>query len=179
MAVVSDDACATFCIEGRQMKFILAAAALAVCAAVPALADDGVALQRLTLCQDSWLDWQKTDPAKFKTFGNRFRAQFLYQPGQPYFLPKNTVWVAGLRVEQAYPDSVGMGVGFSVTVAAPFDVALKAMEKVLGSPLTKCDAGDGMHMCELDIAQQRTFTVMAEDGEPSKTLIGCYYLYEK
>jgi len=43
----------------------------------------------------------------------------------------------------------------------------------------KCEASDGMHSCELDIAPQRTFTLMAADSDPRHTLVGCYYYYEK
>ena len=36
-----------------------------------------------------------------------------------------------------------------------------------------------MHSCELEIANQRTFTLMAEDATKNRTLVGCYYFYEK
>lgn len=160
------------------MRFVFAAFVLAL-AAVPAIAADDVVLQRMTLCQDSWFDWQKSDPQKLKTFGEQFRTQFQYQQNQPYFLPKSKISVAGLRVEQAFPDSVGMGVGFSLTVDAPFDVARATMEKMLGHKLQQCEASDGMHSCALDIADKRSFTIMAMDNEKSKTLVGCYYFYEK
>jgi hypothetical protein len=36
-----------------------------------------------------------------------------------------------------------------------------------------------MHSCALDIADKRSFTIMAMDNEKSRTLVGCYYFYEK
>ena len=73
-----------------------------------------------------------------------------------------------------------MGVGFSVVVDAPFDKARKVFEKALRKTLEKCEASDNMHSCELDIAEKRTFTLMAEDNpNAAKTLVGCYYYYEK
>ena len=73
-----------------------------------------------------------------------------------------------------------MGVGFSVVVDATFDDARRAVEQALGKPLGQCDTGDGMRMCELPIADQRTVTLMSSDRPADKeTLVGCYYLYEK
>jgi hypothetical protein len=71
-------------------------------------------------------------------------------------------------------------VGFSVTVAAPFDTARTAVEKATGKSFKKCETGDGMHGCELQLAPQRTLTLMSGDSPTSKTtLVGCYYFYEK
>ncbi|HWD48508.1 MAG TPA: hypothetical protein VG309_01195 [Rhizomicrobium sp.] len=161
------------------MKTTVLLIALTITGIASASAADDVALQRMALCQDSWFDWQKSDPAKLKAFGERFRTQFQDRQNQPYFLPKSKMSVAGLRVEQAFPDSVGMGVGFSLTVDAPFDVARTTMEKTLGRKLQQCEASDGMHSCALDIADKRSFTIMAMDNEKSRTLVGCYYFYEK
>jgi len=148
-------------------------------AVAPALAADDPGIARLATCKESWLDW-KNDPARSKNFGDRFRADFSPHDNDPYWLPKSDKSILGLRVLEVYPESVGMGVGFSVVVDAPFDKTRKIFEKSLGHPLGKCDDSDGMRMCELDIAEKRTFTLMAEDGAKSAgTLVGCYYYYEK
>ena len=55
------------------------------------------------------------------------------------FAPKAKVQVVGLPVLQVYPESVGMGVGFSVILDAPFDIAREHAEKALGKPLGKCE----------------------------------------
>jgi len=157
----------------------MAALVVFLLAIVSTQAAEDPGITRMALCRDSWFDWQKSDPAKLKSFGEKFRGEFRPRQNEPYVVPVTNVTVAGLHVEQAFPDSVGMGVGFSLTVDAPFDAARKAVEKALGRRLAKCDAGDGMHMCGLEIADKRTFTLMAEDDEPSKTLVGCYYFYEK
>jgi hypothetical protein len=159
-----------------SLSFLL----LALATIFPARAADDAGLTRLALCQDSWLDWTKTDPAKLQAFGNRFRTEFAHKDNDPFFTPKKPVSVAGLRVVQAFPQSVGMGVGFSLLVAAPFDQTRSAIDKALGKSVGKCETGDGMHSCELEIAQQRTVMLMAEDKpHSSQTLIGCYYYYEK
>jgi hypothetical protein len=145
-----------------------------------ARAAEDVSLARLATCQDSWLDWQKTDPAQWKKLRDHFGADFSHRDNDPFGVPKTNLSIGGLRITQAYPSSVGMGVGFSAIVAAPFDVARKAMEKMLAKPLGKCEASDGMKSCELQIADQRTVVVMSGDSpKASSTLVGCYYFYEK
>lgn len=146
--------------------------------AMPAVAADDASLARMTLCKDSWLDW-KNDPAKLKPFADRFRNDFAQHGNDPYLVPKKDVSVAGFRVLEAFPDSVGMGVGFSLLVAAPYAKVRPAMEHAFGKPLQHCDHSEGMNTCELDIAEKRTFMVMAEDDMKDKTLIGCYYYYAR
>ena len=61
-----------------------------------------------------------------------------------------------------------------------FDDARKAVEKALGKALQKCESGEDMRNCELEIAPQRTAMLLAEDKPNAhQTLIGCYYFYEK
>ena len=146
----------------------------------PAAAADDPGLTRMALCQDSWVEWTKKEPKTFEAFRRRFMGQFTPHANDPYWLPKVSVSVLGLHIAQAFPDSVGMGVGFSLTVDAPFDTARTTIEKALSKKLQHCEASDGMKTCDLEVAPQRTVTVMAEDNPKSRqTLIGCYYFYEK
>ena len=160
---------------------LLAGVTLALSFAVmPLRAADDPGLARMALCRDSWFDWKTTDPAQLTKFVDHIRAGFTPHDNDPYFLPKADTSVLGLHVSQVFPESVGMGVGFSLTVDAPFDKTRKIFEKALGKPLGKCDASDGMNACELQIAEKRDFTLMAEDSPKStQTLVGCYYFYEK
>jgi hypothetical protein len=161
----------------------LGGAALALLAIVlPASAADDTGLTRMALCQDSWIEWTKSEPKKFEAFRDHVMSQFARHDSEPYWLPnaKTNASVLGLHVAQAFPGSVGMGVGFSLTVDAPFDKARAAMEKALGKKLGHCEASDGMKTCDLEVAPQRTVTLMAGDSPKSRqTLIGCYYYYEK
>jgi hypothetical protein len=169
-------------VGGRMKSHILAVGALLAVGILfgPVFAADEDALARMALCKDSWFEWQKSDPAKLKAFADSFHAQFSPHGNDPYFLPKAKASVKGLNVSQAFPGSVGMGVGFSLTVDATFDEARKAVEKALGKALQKCESGEGMRTCELEIAPQRTAMLMAEDKPGAgRTLIGCYYFYEK
>lgn len=160
------------------IRFLASAAVALAFIATPVVAADDESLTRMTLCKDSWLDW-KDDPAKLKSFGDHFRSEFAQRGDDRFPVPTKDVSVAGFRVLQAYPNSVGMGVGFSLVVGAPFVKVRAAMEREFGKKLQHCQASDGMTACELDIAEKRTFTVMAEDDAKDKTLIGCYYYYEK
>jgi len=145
-----------------------------------AWAAEDLSLERMATCQDSWLDWEKNEPAQLKTFGDQFRADFSQSENDPFFVPKTDTSIDGLRVLQVFPGSVGMGVGFSAVVDATFDNARRTFSKALGRSLEKCDVSDNMRTCELEIGEKRTFVLMAEDSAKSTTtLLGCYYYYEK
>jgi len=158
-------------------RFVGASLALLL-SAVPALAADDL-IQRLATCQESWVD-MKDDPAKINQFAESFNAAFAPKQNGASFVPKTRILVAGLPVTEVFPESVGMGVGFSVIVDAPFDQAQIAFERTTGKSLKRCETGDGMRTCELEVAQKRTLVIMADsDGKSSTTLLGCYYFYEK
>jgi hypothetical protein len=143
-------------------------------------AAEDLSLERMATCQDSWLDWEKNEPAQLKTFGDQFRADFSQSENDPFFVPKTDTSIDGLRVLQVFPGSVGMGVGFSAVVDATFENAKRTFSKALGKPLEKCDVSDNMRSCELEIGEKQTFVLMAEDSAKSTTtLLGCYYYYEK
>ena len=147
----------------------------------PVSAADDASITRMALCQDSWIEWTKNDTKAFDAFRNHFMGQFaMPRENKPNWMPKASVSVLGMHVAQGFPDSVGMGVGFSLTVDAPYDKTRAALEKTLGKKLVHCEASDGMKSCDLEVAPQRTITLMAEDSPKAKqTLIGCYYYYEK
>jgi len=163
--------------KSRSLAGALLALQLAV---APARAADDAVIARLATCQDSWLDWHTADPAAQQEFVDRFRADFSRSGNDPFWTPKSAKSILGLRVLQAFPESVGMGVGFSVTVDAPFDTARTSLEKTVGKKLAKCETSDGMRSCELEIAEKRTLMLMsADDPKAGETLVGCYYFYEK
>ena len=146
----------------------------------PAQAIDNLGIERLATCQDSWLEWKQTDPVQMKKFADSFQRDFLRKEKDPFFVPKSAQTIAGLSVLQVFPESVGMGVGFSVVVGASFDKTRTSLEQKIGKFLKKCETGDNMRMCELEIAEKKTIMLMAEDNVKSTTtLVGCYYFYAK
>ncbi len=151
-----------------------------VVGAAPAWGADDPRVEGLALCRDSWRDWQKTDPAALSSAAAYFRSTLAHKDADAFAVPKSPTTIAGLKVAQVFPASVGMGVGFSVLVDAPFDVARQAVEQKLGKPLRDCEAGEGIRSCDLPIAAERTVTLMS-GGPPNDrtTLVGCFYLYEK
>jgi len=152
-----------------------------VAAAGPGEAADNLTIERLAICQDSWLDWKDGDPARIKTFSDSFQRDFLRKANDAFFVPKSSQTVAGLPVTQVYPESVGMGVGFSVMVGANFDQTKKRLEQKIGKPLNKCEPpSDNMRTCELTIGPKKTLLLVAEENpKSSTTLFGCYYFYAK
>lgn len=146
---------------------------------VPARAADDLKIERLATCQDSWLDF-KGNPTLTKRFAEAFNAAFLQKEGKPFFVPRTKTTIFGLPVEQAFPESVGMAVGFSVMVDADFDKSRKRVEQEIGKSLGKCEAGDNMRSCELALGEKKTVVLMSQDNPKNKkTLIGCYYYYAK
>jgi hypothetical protein len=146
----------------------------------PAWGADEPRVENLALCRDSWVDWKSKDPGKLDSIAAFFRSAFTHKDSDAFAAPKAAMTIAGLKVVQVYPESVGMGVGFSVLVDATFDAARKAIEKKLGAPLSHCETGEGIRACDLSIAEQRTVTLMSGDPPNDKTtLVGCYYFYEK
>lgn len=136
-------------------------------------------IERLATCQDSWRDW-KDDPAQTKKMAELFNSTFGNPASDGAVTPKQRVDVVGLPVLHVYPESVGMGVGFSVILDASFDVAREHAEKAVGKALGNCEHGDGMRTCGLEIAKERTITLMAGEHDTTKrTLLGCYYFYAK
>jgi hypothetical protein len=166
--------------RSAALKSIPAVAALALAAAssAPAQPVDDEALQRLATCADSWLTW-KDDPSRMAQWLGEFQSRFLPDAIGPAFRPKAATQVLGLPVVQVFPESVGMGVGFSLTVEAGFDRARQVLEAQLGTVL-KCTQGDGMEACEAPLGEKRTAVLMVNDNTRTQTsLLGCYYFYGK
>ena len=90
------------------------------------------------------------DPAQTKKMAEVFNSTFDSPANDGSFAPKQKTQVVGLPVAQVYPESVGMGVGFSVVLAASFDEARAHVEKAVGKALGSCEHGDGMQTCGLD-----------------------------
>ena len=159
-------------LAGRMLTLLVASA--------PAWGASDPRIDNLTLCRDSWLDWKNTDPSALASFGAYLRSAFAHSDNDAFFTPKSPMTIDGLTVRQVFPGSLGMGLGFSVIIDAPFDVTKQVVERDLGKPLRDCDASDGMRICELSIADQKTVMLASNDlPNDQTTLLGCYYFYEK
>jgi hypothetical protein len=144
----------------------------------PAQAAAELSLERLASCADSWMDW-KNDTGMAEQFRNYVLSRFEQEPRSSGWLPRRPVSVFGLSVVRAYPQSVGMGVGFSLEVrGAPADVR-RAMEGAIGRPL-QCERAEGALSCEAKVADRRSALVVAADqGRGQNSLIGCFYFYQQ
>lgn len=144
----------------------------------PSLAADEALLARLATCEDSWLEW-RNDPVRMKRLADEVTGSFDQQSRSPGFAPKAPTSVLGLPVSELFPESVGMGVGFSISLKATFEQARRAVEQRIGKPM-KCERGDGMNSCEVKLGDKRNAVVVAPDARgASESLIGCFYLYAK
>ena len=163
------------------MRFLqLIVSILAFIAAMPALGASDPRVADITLCRESWLDWKKNDPAALESFGAFLRTAFSPEESDGSLEPKTDTAIDGLKITRVFPGSVGMGLGFSVIVDVPFDVARQALELDVGKRLGHCQASDGMRSCELPITEQRTIMLVSGDAPNGRTtLAGCYYYYEK
>jgi hypothetical protein len=144
-----------------------------------AAAGDTFSLEKMAVCQDSWLDWG-ADDTRVGAFRDGFRKQFKESAGGDYFVPITRVTLMGMGVARVYASTIGMARGFSVAVNAPFESARKSVEQAIGKALRHCETGDGMRTCSLEIAEKRTVMLMAgTTGTDKTTLVGCFYFYEK
>lgn len=148
-------------------------------AIAPAHAATEPNIERLAVCQESWLDW-KDDQARAAKFAESLRANYTQKQDEDYLVPKTAKTLFGMPVAGVYPDTIGMAVGFSVVVKAGFEATKKTIEKTLGKSLHCEDHSDEMQGCQLELGPKKTVLLMAGDKPGTKsTLIGCFYYYEK
>jgi len=144
-----------------------------------AWATDDIHIERLATCQDSWIEWEN-EPSKQKDLSKDINSTFVEKGNSGFLVPKSEKSVFGLKVVQLFPESIGMAVGFSVMVEGDFKTTRETLEKRLGKLFKKCETGDDMLSCELEIGEKKTILILAEeDGKNIKTLFGCFYYYEK
>lgn len=135
-------------------------------------------LLRLATCEDSWLEW-KADRPRLQRFATALHAQFSAEPKSPAMKPNRPTRLMGLAVTQLFPDSVGMGLGFSVMLQADLQQARQRFEAQLGRPLS-CETGDGMVACELPLGEKKTAMLINGDkGRSPTSLLGCFYFYQQ
>lgn len=162
----------------KTLALTLVATLAAAIACGNAQAAGEPSLQRLALCQDSWFDWQD-DTARMDAFRHYLEGQFERGTDDGAFTPKTPLKVLGHSVSQVYPQSVGMGVGFSVVVDAGAAQARAAVEKQLGQPMS-CSTGDGVRSCEIKLGAKKTVLLMTgQNGQAKTSLVGCYYFYQQ
>lgn len=161
-----------------SLPFSLAIALSAAAACCAAQAAEPPSFERLAVCQDSWLDW-KDDSVRIGAFTRHLDSQFERGAQDGAFVPKAPLKMLGHSVSQVYPQSVGMGVGFSVVVDAGFAPTRAALERQLGKPMT-CSTSDGVRTCELELGAKKTALLMTgQNGQAKTSLVGCYYFYQQ
>src|SRR5579875_2459279 len=119
------------------MKAFVQVGILSLCllAGNPAVAADNTDVERLATCRDSWFEWKTQNPAQLERVIARFQTDFAPKGNDGSFVPKSSQTVLGLPVTQVFPQSVGMGVGFSVLVPADFNRAKATLEHSSGKTL--------------------------------------------
>lgn len=158
----------------RTLAALLAASA--GCNDVRAAAD--TQLQRLALCQDRWTDL-KDDAVRMSWFGNYIETRFNRGASDDVFSPKSPTRVLGWSVTHIYPQSVGMGVGFSLTVKVDHARARAAIANQVGQPMN-CTASEGVRSCAVEPGCKRTAVLMAgQNGRALSSLMGCYHFYRQ
>ncbi len=160
--------------------FVITFAALlaAITASAAVRAADDPQLQRLALCQDSWLDW-KDDAVRMGRLMHDFETRFDRGASDAAFVPRSSTSVLGSRVTEVYPQSVGTGVGFSLTVNTPHAQVRARIEQQLGKKM-QCSTSDGFVSCAVELGAKKTALLMTEqNGQAQSSLVGCYYFYQQ
>ncbi len=143
----------------------------------PVAAADDPRLTRLATCKDSWFDWKDGD-RRMAEYVNFVEDDLTAVGDGQSRAPKPRTTVLGVPIKQVYPQSIGMGVGFSVLANADFERVRQAFEKALGKPMT-CATSDGMPGCQLEIGDRKTVTLIGGGRGSNATLAGCYYFYQQ
>lgn len=133
---------------------------------------------RLLTCQDAWMDWSD-DPVKLEKIGTALRLHYAQSDRDSSFVPNKPMSVLGHRVVQLYPQSFGLGVGYSVIVSASFDNAKASIEKQTDKPFDLCDSASDGKACTRQISTRKILMVHDNGSANATTLIGCYYLFVK
>ena len=125
------------------------------------------------------MDWGKSSP-KFDDFRKMFSTDFKQKGGGANFAPTKPLSILGYSLTEVYPESVGMGVGFSVLVDAEFDKVKASLEAQVGKTIGECSKEGDSRSCEHTIADKKTLLLIEGGrGKNAKTLFGCYYFYAK
>ena len=163
----------------KTYALALAATLASIAVAPQAIAAaDEPQLQRLALCQNSWLE-SKNDDVRMKRFANFFETRFDQSAEGDAFTPKSPIKVLGHDATRVYPQSVGMGVGFSVLIDAGFTEARANVERQLGKSMT-CATSEGVRSCEVELGAKKTVVLMTGQSGAAKTsLVGCFYFYQQ
>lgn len=142
-------------------------------------AADKPLLLQLATCEESWMDWGKSS-SKVDEFRKQFTEDFKRKDRDPGFAPIKPVSILGYSIAEAYPESVGMGVGFSLLVDAEFDKVKASLEKQVGKTIGECSKEGDSRSCEHKIGEKKTLVLFEGGrGKNAKTLFGCYYFYAK
>ncbi len=142
-------------------------------------AADNKLLLQLATCEESWMDWGKSSP-KVDDFRKLFTEDFKRKDRDPGFTPLKPASILGFNITEAYPESVGMGVGFSVLVEAEYDKVKASLEKQVGKAIGACGKEGDSRSCEHKIGEKKTLVLFEGGrGKNAKTLFGCYYFYAK
>ena len=163
------------------MKFAPTVSSFLLCALLfsTAWAADDAQVLPLVTCQDSWMEWEKSS-SKVDEFRKQFSANFKQTGRGASFAPNQPTTILGHRVNEVYPDSIGMGVGFSVLVDAQFDSVKASLERQVGKALSKCSKEGDSRSCEYTFAEKKTLLLLEGGrGKSAQTLFGCYYFYAK
>ncbi len=162
----------------KTLAISLAALLAALAGSADVRAADDPQMQRLVLCQDKWFDW-KDDAVRMARFGNLFETQYEESTSDGAFAPKSPTSVFGWSIAQVYPQSVGMGVGFSLTVSTDHTRARALIEQQLGKPMN-CATSEGVRSCAIELGNKRTaMLITGQNGGAQTSLIGCYYFYQQ
>lgn len=134
-------------------------------------------LEKLAICEDSWLDW-KDDARRTDQYMESFDQAFTRIDDEAAFRPKQASTALGFPVTKVYPQSVGMGVGFSLLLSAPLQQVRSEVEKRVGKPL-QCSVEEGMTSCVVELGEQKSLMLASEgNATDESSLLGCYYYYE-
>lgn len=132
-------------------------------------------LMRMVTCQDSWYDW-KDDESRMDAFAATLEAHFREGQSRGVLVPSRPATLMDFEIVETTPASLGIGIGFAVTVKGPASEVRRKYEAALGRKLSACQQDEGLSVCSENIASEKSAMLMTPTRRPEVgTLVGCFY----
>jgi hypothetical protein len=153
---------------------------ISLVAVIPAWAADNLRIERFATCQDSRLDWKKSDPPQLKNLLRAFNQIFRGRRKIHSLFQNQTRLLLDFRLFRCSPRILVWRLVCRSWLKQILTPPKRARRKDRQVVSVNATPSDNIRTCELEIGEKKTSLLMTEDNVKSKTtLLGFYYFYAK